>query len=124
MADNLHAQFAAILARVEQRQKRLVRNTLHALYSSLVDQSPVDTGQFSSNWQLGVGAPNTTTTEATTVPPLILPDIRLGATYYLTNSLPYAKKLDQGSSQQAPAGVVAVTIAGFAATVQQAVTQL
>jgi len=34
---------------------------------------------------------------------------------YLTNNLPYAQRLEEGYSQQAPAGMVALTIQEFQA---------
>jgi hypothetical protein len=37
---------------------------------------------------------------------------------YLTNNLPYIKKLEYGSSQQAPRGMARVTIADFERIVQ------
>lgn len=97
--------------RIQQRLQRFVKNIVLAAYYTLVDRSPIDTGRFSSNWQLGVGDINRTTTDATTVPALSVPDIALGQTVYLTNSLPYAVRLEHGWSDQAPQGIVAITAA-------------
>jgi hypothetical protein len=38
---------------------------------------------------------------------------RWGEIIYLTNSLPYARRLEYGWSKQAPAGMVRITVANF-----------
>lgn len=44
-----------------------------------------------------------------------------GHIFYITNSLPYAKRLEDGYSTQAPAGMVALTVAEFQGIVKNAV---
>ena len=79
-------------------------------------------GRFRGNWQLGVnnqpsgevdnidangsstlaaGMANIPTTNAA------------GNIYYITNNLPYAQRLENGWSSQAPAGIVSLTVAEF-----------
>ena len=97
--------------RVEQRCQRFVGVLLQQIYYALVDKSPVDTGRFSANWKLGEGTLNSETTTETTVPELALPAITLGQTYVVSNSLPYALRLEHGWSQQAPSGMVGLVLA-------------
>ena len=97
--------------RIEQRCQRFVGVLLQQIYYALVDKSPVDTGRFSSNWKLGEGGINSETTTDTTVPELALPVITLGQSYFVSNSLPYALRLEHGWSQQAPAGMVGIVLA-------------
>ena len=47
-----------------------------------------------------------------------------GQTMYLTNSLPYAQRLESGWSGQAPAGMVKVTIANFQSHFAQALGEV
>lgn len=83
----------------------------------VVMKSPVDTGRFRGNWQFGQGAPNTATTAATdksgasTLGAIKsrIDAAELGGVWYVTNSLPYAKRLEYGWSKQAPAGFVRLT---------------
>lgn len=85
---------------------------------SVVLMTPVDMGRARANWQVAHDAPATGEVDAT--------DKSGGATIakgaeeaaairpfeqtYITNSLPYIKALEDGSSQQAPAGMVGVTV--------------
>lgn len=81
-------------------------------------KSPVDTGRFRSNWFVSVNSPNgMTTTQIRSAEQVVLEaDVALGATdklpmVYIQNNLPYANRLENGWSKQAPAGMVAVSIA-------------
>jgi hypothetical protein len=87
----------------------------------VVEKTPVDTGRARGNWIVSVGAPDhsadgaedkssgglaTVSREATKIKAISEP-----ATIFVQNNLPYIEKLENGSSVQAPAGMVAVTIA-------------
>lgn len=87
--------------------------------SSVVMRSPVDTGRFRGNWLVSTGSPNEGMSENTD--PGGQATIALGASaitglkqpeiLWLQNNLPYAQRLENGWSKQAPAGIVAVTFA-------------
>lgn len=87
----------------------------------VVQKSPVDKGRFKGNWSLSVGQIDSATTERT--------DPSGGATIsraagavsaystiegfpviYVQNNLPYASRLEDGWSSQAPAGVLGLTV--------------
>ena len=77
-------------------------------------------GRFRANWVPGVNVVNTTTTENTdaggeaTIAALIAAIPKPGGVFYITNSLPYARRLEyEGWSKQMPAGVVRVTAMRF-----------
>lgn len=85
----------------------------------VVMKSPVDTGRFRGNWTVSVDVKDTSITDATdkgggeTIAKgaaLIgaLPPYRV---VWISNNLPYARRLETGWSKQAPAGVVALTVA-------------
>jgi hypothetical protein len=89
-------------------------------------------GRFRGNWNVSIGMPDTITTEA--VDPrgsqtisrgsAVLAGYAPGSTIYISNSLPYAYRIEFESwSKQAPAGVVRVTVAEYAAVVRQAVEE-
>lgn len=64
------------------------------------ENSPVDTGLFRSSWRLGIDKVN----EGDSDEPLeaINPD----STCHISNALPYAMRLEDGWSKQAPLGIV------------------
>ena len=84
-------------------------------------RSPVDTGRFRRNWTLSIGGMDAGTTEAVgsnvaannakadAYPQDAFPVI------YLQNNLPYAERLENGYSKQAPNGMVGITYAELAA---------
>src|SRR5690606_10449361 len=84
---------------------------------SIVSMSPVDTGRFRANWNYSVGAPDESTslwvdpTGGLTIRKIIAQSrgAKAGYVYYLTNALPYAQRLENGWSKQAPQGMVRLT---------------
>ncbi len=85
-------------------------------------------GRFRANWQYGENvAPNGTldardpagTATVVKLSGAVKPDAA-GKLHYLTNNLPYAMPLERGWSQQAPAGMVGITIREFANVVNKA----
>jgi len=100
---------------VEQATRWVVLEALRRV----VMKSPVRTGTFRGNWQVVIGVRPDGAIEA--VDPdggatianglTAISDLPPYAVVYLVNNLPYARRLEEGWSQQAPAGVVAVTIA-------------
>lgn len=84
-------------------------------FGMIIRLSPVDTGAFRGNNRLSIGAPSdsydlsATGTENERQAQATMQALRVPFTVaYITNNLPYAEKLESGSSQQAPAGVYAV----------------
>ncbi|MDH3579974.1 MAG: HK97 gp10 family phage protein [Hyphomicrobiales bacterium] len=87
--------------------------------TGVVLKSPVDTGRFRGNWNVGVSnmdlstSENTDASGGTTISSGT--SAIMGASAYeviwLTNNLPYAQALENRHSKQAPAGVVAPTFA-------------
>lgn len=93
--------------------------------SAIINKTPVDKGQLHWNWFVGNGSVNTATSEhagndkggASLRNALEVDSLKVnGQTIYITNSLPYAHKIEysavgDGGSIQAPAGMVRVTLA-------------
>ncbi|WP_116867155.1 hypothetical protein [Pseudomonas syringae] len=86
-------------------------------------------GRFRGNWMFGIGAPDGTTTEeldpsgskstARIVNGVL--EFHAGDVAYITNSLPYAIPLEFGHSNQAPGGMVRITVARFQQIVEAAI---
>ena len=91
----------------------------------VADFTPIDTGRASGSWNLSVGRPDRETlpanfnqsrdpTIATNAPLLGKIDVegfRLGQTFWISDNVEYIEFLEAGSSRQAPAGMVGVTMA-------------
>jgi len=92
-------------------------------------KTPVKTGRARGNWQVTTGSPASGTVDATDpsggrvlgeiASKCTAWDPKTGA-IYLTNNLPYIERLENGSSTQAPSGMVAVTIAEFGGIADEA----
>lgn len=111
----------------------VTRETLMLATQGIVMRSPVDTGRFRANWQFGAGAIDFTTSDQVDPSGAIsiakvqaqLGAVNAGGVYYLTNSLPYAYRLEyEGWSAQAPAGMVRVTLAGLQGAIDDYVANL
>lgn len=82
-------------------------------------KSPVDTGQFKSNWLVSVGALDPSIHEGVGGAFAAKSSAALASyaaaegfpVIYLANNLPYARRLENGWSSQAPNGMVALTVA-------------
>jgi hypothetical protein len=97
------------------------------LFKRVIYKTPVDTGRARANWQVTIGAQaggtvelndksgGATMSKATAASA----GFKAGDTIYLTNNLPYIRRLEEGSSQKAPAGMVALTVQEFAQIVNQ-----
>ena len=81
----------------------------------VVTRSPVDSGAFRSNHRVGVGSVDTTADKSQTENTALQRGVAtiqagggLGKIVYISNSLPYATKIEFGHSMQAPNGVYAL----------------
>lgn len=88
--------------------------------------SPVLTGRFRANWQFGKVLPQGTlpgldTSGAATIARMAgqVTSVKAGGEVWIVNNLPYAGRLEYGYSQQAPAGMVRVTLANLPAALEQ-----
>lgn len=86
-------------------------------------------GRFRGNWQLGVDVrpagetgridPSGSETQGEII--ARIPQEAAGKVYYLLNNVDYAQPIEEGHSQQAPQGVVGLTVIEFPQMVDQAV---
>ena len=105
------------------------------LFTGIVEKTPVDTGRARSNWGIGIGAPapppsgaitaeeeariirsgvnqpfSSITAEAIQEANAALLGVDGKQPVHITNNLPYIIRLNEGHSQQAPAGFVEATV--------------
>lgn len=94
------------------------------LLRRVVLKSPVDSGRFKGNWFARVGSPVTEPTDdvdpsgnATIMRGVVaIEKSQPGNDIWLSNNVPYAGVIEDGHSGQAPAGVVAISLAEIQAT--------
>lgn len=111
--DRFRARFAKRIEKAKGKFELFVKKLAVDIDASLVLKSPVDTGRFRANWVVGNGSVNSMTKEsfqAANNAPVINSLKVNGQTIYITNSLPYANRLEYGYSKQAPAGMVRITL--------------
>lgn len=106
------------IAKANGNVDRAVRQTVVLCAQGVVLRTPVDTGRARGNWVLGVGSIDTSTGSANDPSGAgaigrIAAEVAAsrGRVFYVTNSLPYIQRLEDGYSKQAPAGMVMVTLA-------------
>lgn len=121
---------------VEQKVLLITKKMALTLLRKVIQKSPVDSGRFRGNWQLEVGAepsgtlnvvnraakgtmPTETFSPAAASVQKALPFEPI----YIVNNLPYAQALENGHSKQAPAGVLAVSVAELRAEAPALVKQ-
>lgn len=100
--------------------EKTVRAVAIVVDAALVDTTPVKTGRARANW-----LPSLNTPDKTVIPPVqegqrinrgkdvqsLLGNFKLSDTILITNNLPYIRRLNEGSSVQAPAGFVDAALA-------------
>ena len=109
----------ATIHQVVEAQKKamakIVRGSIFKAGAQIESMSPVDEGTFKANWMTGISASNTTITGDTSRIgskdlAKTLESFKMGGVLYYTNNLPYAEPLEYGYSEQAPAGMVRLTV--------------
>lgn len=102
------------------------------VFSNVIRLSPVDTGRFRGNWQPSAGAPVAGELElldpsggaVTAKVSGFVEGVEAGDVIYMVNNLPYAEKLEDGSSQQAPNGMVKLTVQRFQPIADKVIAQI
>ena len=120
MATPLNQQVNAIFNELRQRADTLVAVVVLETDAKLKEQSPVDSGRFRASWRISEGKiDESVNAEADTTPQQYNEEIKAGKDYYLTNSLPYAQRLADGHSNQAPSGWVELIAMGIESRINQ-----
>lgn len=122
-------QLAKFAATSQEQANRIAGQVLIDLGESVVDLSPVASGAFKANWQVGIGsvpspsnnAPDPSASSVKQALHTVANEGIGGKTVYVVNQKPYARRLEYGWSKQAPAGFVGVTVVNFQGIVLRAV---
>ncbi|EKT4568459.1 HK97 gp10 family phage protein [Pseudomonas putida] len=113
----------AFADQIESDLVKQARIIAMALLGEIVLRSPVDTGRFRGNTVVSIGSPvfsNSDTVDKTGSSTIaagqaVLTGLKPYTVIYIQNNLPYAEKLENGHSKQAPNGVFGLAFTGVAA---------
>lgn len=124
------AQLKAFTDKAGKRSVVVGRKVAAEIFTRVILRTPVDTGHARANWQAQIGAParaevagvdpNGQATAAAAVGVAADWDPNRDGSVFLSNNLPYIGPLEEGWSQQAPAGMVRLTVLEFADVVDLA----
>ena len=112
--------------KVEKAATMIFRGTSLNLFSKIMKRTPVKTGRLRANWFTTIGSPSSRTVEETDksgrkgigYAKATTNIAKLGDSIFMVNNLPYAQVIEDGrkdgsGSEQAPQGMVKVTVAEF-----------
>lgn len=136
------ADISAFVAKAKGNADRVVKKIVFDIGTKIVMRSPVGDGllwkspppagyvggRFRANWQYGYGSipsgdlPGIDKTGATSTLRIAagVKNVPAAGIHYLVNNLPYAKRLEEGWSTQAPSGMVALTAMEFQSICREA----
>jgi hypothetical protein len=103
--------------KIRSMNSTLVRAWTIEVMGRIVRRTPVAEGRLRGNWNASIGSPDLSTSEAVVSGPEVirraqnvLSRMEIGETSYFTNNLPYAYTVEMGSSQQAPMGMMRLSV--------------
>lgn len=117
---SIQSQLEEIAKRSTEKVEKVIRASVFEVGNRVVIRSPVDTGLFRANWLTGINAIDNRGDGQINQ---VASDFKVGDTLYFVNSLPYAKPLEDGSSEQAPRGMVKLSAAEFDTIAEAAIRQ-
>lgn len=99
--------------------EKVIRGTLLSFTRRVIRETPVDTGRLRGNWQSSLNVPemgqlqtmDKTGSNASSDAQVSLDKLKLGDIFWFTNNLPYARRIEEGWSQQAPQGMLRRNVA-------------
>ena len=124
------AQIFAFGAHAELKQQQALRKSAFEVFSRVIMRTPVDTGRLRGNWQatthkqatgvveeLDQSGPVTQNGSGNSAAKRDMETVVLGESrptvFHLSNTLPYAQVVEYGSSDQAPQGMVRISVLEF-----------
>ena len=128
------AELVAFEAKVERVTKVVQAKVALDVFNGVIKRSPVDTGRFRANWMLTVGEQPSDAYDASAggtsrrpssanqalASAVSLTGLEIGQAIWITNNTPYGIVLEAGHSDQAPNGVVLVTVLSVVERAQRA----
>lgn len=121
---------SAIIDKVKGREQIAVRKICQELHQGVTLKTPVDTGRARANWNVGINdvarfshmAPFDVS-ETLRNAERVLRKLAIGDVIYISNNVDYIEFLEEGSSDQAPNGMVATTLRAMPFIVNKSVQE-
>ncbi len=119
-----NADVAAFAKKLELNLGEACQRITADLWTRITERTPVKTGRARSNWDMTTGSPSTKLQAgdsfgpSPSLPPGI-DKITGKEEIFIVNNLPYIERLENGWSQQAPAGMVRLSMAEIEAEIEQ-----
>jgi hypothetical protein len=121
-------QIAKFNKKAKRKATLKFRGTALSMFSHVILRTPVKSGRLRGNWQSRLNKPASGTLEvndatgskAISEAGETVARAKLGDSIFLVNNLPYAQGIEDGNSQQAPSGMVKVTVAEFQTIMKRA----
>lgn len=117
-------QLSAFVSGTQEKIDKTVKGATVTLAANVIVGTPKDTSAAQGNWQPSVGQPKTGVLDRLGAEAAIadvkttVPD-EAGSVVYISNNLPYIRKLEYGHSDQAPQGMVRVNAAQWPRIVKE-----
>ena len=140
------SELSNFTAKAESNTEQVFRASTISLFSRIISRTPVKSGRLKGNWQIDINQPATGDVSDSDTTPINTLDggskrkvasgvmrANLNDSIYMVNNLPYARIIEAGrvprssgttGSTQAPAGMVAVSVAEFNREVEKQARKL
>ena len=105
--------------KTEKAATNIFRGTALGLMNKIVLRTPVDTGRLRGNWFPTINRASDQIDGNSEGRENTAGRAKLGDSIFFINNLPYAQVIEDGSSKQAPAGMVKVTVAEYQSIVKE-----
>ena len=116
-------QVRVVVQSLEGFTEKLIKRLALNVTANLVEETPVDTGWARANWVPTIGSPRGRTAGTRAAAEdgkidlgpqasgqLAVLGYKLGPSIFISNNVPYIKRLNAGSSRQAPAAFIQSSI--------------
>jgi hypothetical protein len=101
----------------------IVTKTVIDLFAKIVERTPVDTGRARANWALAMDVNSPEYADLTDAADWEY-ETEDGTTIWIYNNLVYIEALEEGHSEQAPIGMVAISLQEFTTFLTNAADKL
>lgn len=103
------ADIDKFMGATEESLSKALRRTALRIHRDVIRASPVDTGRFRASWIASVDTPSDKVAaegEHSAPAENIEGTVEHDSTIFIVNNVDYATRLEQGTSKQAPAGII------------------
>lgn len=127
---SLSSDLAAFSKKTEAAGEKVFRGSALEILSTGIKRTPVLSGRLRGNWFTKINKIDGSSSDGRSANKSISNAVietgkaKLTDVIYMVNNLPYAAEIERGSSKQAPAGMIRVTILEWKRLVERKAKQL